>query len=151
MISLLQIYNDYYNTVRIECPFAKMLTMLTQYKFKWLLSLKIRKWNRTEKKKWIKQPHLAQWNRKFTDTRGTDPGVLNTELTYFPNTRIMEIGIVWGLKPCMEPKELSVIKGRSQGEVMNVFLSKSGDSSAIPSQTVNQHRILQLGNAFSLW
>ena len=43
MISLLQIYNDYCNTVRIECPFAKMLTMLTQYKFKWPLSLKIRK------------------------------------------------------------------------------------------------------------
>ena len=43
MISLLQIYNDYYDTVRMGCPLAKMLTMLTQYKFKWLLSLKIRK------------------------------------------------------------------------------------------------------------
>ena len=31
MISLLQIYNDYYNTVSMGCPLVKMLTMLAHY------------------------------------------------------------------------------------------------------------------------
>ena len=42
MISLLQIYNDYYNTVSMGCPMVKILTMLAHYKFEWSLSQKVK-------------------------------------------------------------------------------------------------------------
>ena len=59
MISLLQNYNDYYNTVSMECPLVKMLTMLAHYKFERSLSQKVKP--NEKNKKWIKQPRLAQW------------------------------------------------------------------------------------------
>ena len=42
MISLLQIYNDFYNTVSMGCPLVKMLTVLAHYKFEWSLSQKVK-------------------------------------------------------------------------------------------------------------
>ena len=74
MISLLQIYNDYYNTVSMGCPMVKMLTMLAHYKFEWSLSQKVKP---NEKKKEVNNATtFSTVNQKFTNTLGTDPGVL---------------------------------------------------------------------------
>ena len=42
MISLLQIYNDYYSMVSMGCPLVILLTMLAHYKFEWRLSQKVK-------------------------------------------------------------------------------------------------------------
>ena len=84
-------------------------------------------------------------NQEFRNTLGTDPGVLRVVC-------IIEIGIVRGLKPLNTTKRTVPNKGRfiSTGYKPISFKTWAGDRKAIRCQTVNQHRILQLANAFSL-
>ena len=106
MISLLQIYNDYYNTASMRCPLVKMLIMLAHYKFEWSLSQKVKP---NEKKYEVnKATTFSTVNQKFRNTSGTDPGVLIKELSVLWRWELYE---VWNL--CIEPRELSLIKGGS--------------------------------------
>ena len=115
----------------------------THYKFEWSLIQKVK----PNEKKWEvnKATKFSTVNQEFRNTLGTDPGVLRVVC-------IIEIGIVWGLKPLNTTKRTVPNKGRfiSTGYKSISFKTWAGGRRTIPCQTVNQHRILQLANAFSL-
>ena len=106
MISSLKIYNDYYNTVSMGCPLVKMLTMLAHYKFEWSLSPKVKP--NGKKLEVNKATTFSAVNQKFRNTIGTDPGVVIKELSVLWRWELYEV-----LNLCIEPRELSLIKGGS--------------------------------------